>query len=311
MDFFKSKIQIISQYTDLIKRTWDVEISQHSDGAVKVVIPQSVEHVTHIKAHIKCPLGAQALFTVMYNLSNNGSVTVSIPYFPFARQDRIVNKNSNKELNTRDAFVYQLSKFVTSNSFNKWVFVIEDLHSSLNEAHTFPTRMVKQQNIIKSVVDTSQADFFVSVDTGMKGKLEDLLNEYSIASGLKRPIVSFTKTRFDDGLNLTLSGTSSVGEDELEGKTVFIPDDIIDYGGTVIEVAKILKEQFKVGKIITYHTHGILPPNFRALDEEGKPSRFKALLEYVDEMYIYNLWSTLEDPELKDVPENVKYFVNF
>ena len=305
MKEFKSSIKIVSRYTDQIKQEWDVTISEHSDGAIKVSMPHGVRQVTDIIAHIKCPLGVQALFTVMYNLCNNGSVTVTIPYYPYARQDRITNEGESQVLKTRDAFSYTLNSMLeSSGSFKNWKVVYEDLHSTLMEGLSFRKVEVPQHVALLHHLPLDTFDFIVAADKGAREKLEKLTRT---KSGKVIKQVQFQKERKEDGTITHFLQASGVSKKDLEGSSVLIPDDIIDYGGTITGLAKLLKEEYGVKHVTTYHTHGILPTNKRL----ETPSRFSSVLEYVDLMYLNYIWTTEEDPNLTEKPSNVIYFNKF
>ena len=70
-------------------------------------------------------------------------------------------------------------------------------------------------------------------------------------------------------------------------------------------MSRLLKEQYEVGKVVVYASHGILPVNQRLTI----PSRYSFVLENVDSLYLHSLWRNSETTEV--VPENVFYLQDF
>lgn len=81
-------------------------------------------------------------------------------------------------------------------------------------------------------------------------------------------------------------------------------DDIVDYGNSVQELVKTLREKYKVGKVFDFTTHGILSINYRL----EIPSSFSFVTEGVEILYTCYLW---KDEQNTEIPENVEFFDQF
>lgn len=204
-----------------------------------------------------------------------------MPYVPFARYDR--------KFNNRDAL--SLKIFCQSiNNLNFSSVHIEDPHSTVTEN-------LLDRCVVKTQLDIFKANYkalginlnnytaLIAPDVGASKKTE------AIANFLEKPTYQAHKTR---NANNSISDTfvyydtrSNFQED------VLIVDDIIEFGSSVTALAKHLKQLNPLGRVDVYVTHGLLPVNNR-LDT---PSRFKAILEYVDNLYIKNLWYLPEHSE--------------
>ena len=75
--------------------------------------------------------------------------------------------------------------------------------------------------------------------------------------------------------------------------------DILEYGTTVHDLAKMLKEEYGVAHVGVYVSHAVCPMNLRI----NPPSRFNFILQSIDEIYCYNLWSIDNDHEHQSNPK--------
>lgn len=163
------------------------------------------------------------------------------PYFPYARQDRIMNENEPFSLRI-------FCNLLNSQKFES--VTIYDPHSDVAPALLNNCKVVPQWEIAKAIIPKeylSNPDvIFISPDAGAYKKLSKLVpNDYRIAIG--------TKIRGSDGNIIKTTLYSPV---DLKDKTCVMVDDICDGGKTFIELAKVLKHK-GASKIILYITHGI------------------------------------------------------
>lgn len=205
-----------------------------------------------------------------------GSIELTIPYFPGARQDRIMIKGE-----ALTCKVY--SEIINSLRF-KLVTII-DPHSDVAPAlinncnivnnHRFATKAIKDY-VDEKVVH------LVSPDAGARKKVQSL-SQYIIQRGcwfedpkgfpkakgtgvgantkVLDTIVYADKTRnVSDG---SISGFHVHG-DYLSGTPCVVVDDICDGGGTFIGLAKALKEK-SAGNLYLVVTHGIFSKGFLEL----------------------------------------------
>lgn len=177
-------------------------------------------------------------------------INLTVPYFPYARQDRVCNKG--------EAFSAAVMADLMNNLRCASVTVI-DPHSLVIAQHVKNCRIITQAEIIQGVV----ADFIrkenlilVSPDKGAAAKTQeaaDMLN----ASAIFCSKVRETKTG---------RITHSEVHGDVRGRDLIILDDICDGGRTFIELAKNLKDQ-GAGKLYLYVTHGIFSKGLDVLKE--------------------------------------------
>jgi len=152
-------------------------------------------------------------------------LSLKIPYFPGARQDRV---NVQGE---------PFSLKVYANLINVMKFgrvVIFDPHSDVTPAVIDNVRVVNNHAFIKDVIDSLKREIIlISPDAGSNKKIYDLSKSLG---GL--PVVRCDKLR--DVTNGKIID-SVVYAENLEGKTCLIVDDICSYGGTFCGLAGKLK----------------------------------------------------------------------
>lgn len=282
----------------------NVPISVYSDGSVNITVPSSAMDSISIRSiaslSAKCPAGITALFILMDHLhstlkTSTQLVDVYLEYLPFARQDRVTGSKMVSPFSLR-TFCNLLQSHKNLGSVT-----IHDVHSeaAVNILQC-PVNVVNQLSLIEDTDALYQmmdaVDVIVAPDQGAykKGKL--------ISERFGIPLLVADKFRDPDTREIKLSFSQN---SDLKGKTIFVPDDIIDYGTSVKELSQLLKVQYQVGKVIVYATHGILPVNNRL----SVPSRFSFVLENVDTLYLHSLWRNSELAEV--VPENVFYVQDF
>lgn len=177
-----------------------------------------------------------------------------IPYFPYARQDRVCN--------TGEAFSLE----VVANMINSMEWdsvVVVDPHSDVTPA------------LINNVIVMEQWESF-KVLGGLKGGRDILIipdagaakKSLKVAKYLGwNNIVQATKVRDIETGSIT-NTVVHASDEELDGAYCTIFDDICDAGGTFIALAKKLKEK-GVAKVTLCITHAILPNGADHLYENG------------------------------------------
>ena len=178
-------------------------------------------------------------------------INVFIPYFPAARQDRVMVKGEPLSVK-----VY--AELLNNLNLNK--VTVFDVHSEVTSAVLNNCEVVTNHNFIKQVVDTIGKDIvLVSPDGGALKKIYKV-SEY--LGGI--PVIECSKKR--NVKNGTLEGFK-VYEDDLKGKTCLIVDDICDGGGTFLGLAEALKEK-NADDLYLAVSHGIFNKGFKTLNEK-------------------------------------------
>ena len=178
-------------------------------------------------------------------------INLFVPYFPAARQDRVMVKGE-----PLTAKVY--ADLLNSLKLNK--ITVFDAHSEVTPALLNNCEAIPNHRFIQEVLKrTSLNCLLISPDGGALKKIYKV-SEY--LGGV--PVVECSKSR--DVTTGKLKGFK-VYADDLEGKDCLIVDDICDGGGTFIGLAEELTKK-NCGDIYLAVSHGIFSQGF----ENFKPA---------------------------------------
>lgn len=177
--------------------------------------------------------------------------TLILPYFPYARQDRVANEGE------------PLSVKVFANLINslgyKEVRVL-DPHSDVTTALVDNIKVVPQHEIWGSYINNAvvgQVDL-ISPDAGALKKI------YKLQSQAKDKVANIRiGTKHRDTMTGQITGTSVDGKPV--SRTAIIVDDICDGGRTFIELAKVIRQDYD--RIELCVTHGIFSKGMDVLFE--------------------------------------------
>ena len=167
-------------------------------------------------------------------------LNVFMPYFPAARQDRVMVKGEPLSVKVYADLLNQLK-------LNK--ITIYDPHSEVTPAVLNNCEVITNHSFIQKVVSTLNKDILLISPDG--GALKKIYKVSEFLGGI--PVVECSKTR--NVKNGQLEGFR-VYQDNLQGKDCLIVDDICDGGGTFIGLAKELKK-YNVGNLYLAVSHGI------------------------------------------------------
>lgn len=196
-------------------------------------------------------------------LRNNGcqSISLKIPYFPAARQDRICNGGEPFSLK-----VY--STLVNNMNFDK--VTIFDPHSDVTPALINNVKVVDNTNFVYDVIssqnylDSMKRSVLISPDAGSNKKVAN------VAKYLFKKLYNLPVIRADKLRNVATGEIieTTVYADDLSDKECYIVDDIASKSGTFMALAKKLKEKgaSKVYLIVS-HYEGVA--NIRLMQESG------------------------------------------
>lgn len=200
----------------------------------------------------------------VYRRLGKSRIDVIYPYFPYARQDRVMVKNEPFSLKV---FAELL------NSLNLSSVEVWDAHSDVTSALVKNCRVVPQWDLARRTLPAGYFEnhLFVSPDAGAYKKLTKLVAEDSrICIGVKN--------RDSQGNIIHTDVFSPV---PIEGRDCVMVDDICDGGRTFIELAKTLKAK-DAASVILYVTHGIFSKGF---DE---------LKQHIDRIYTTNSFNNTQ-----------------
>lgn len=203
------------------------------------------------------------LFTAINTIRNirkDIKITLLIPYFPGARQDRIISKQYIEPLT---------SKLYTDliNSLNIDSVAILDPHSDVLPALLNNCTIISNFDLIEQAIthiyrgNTSFENniLLVSPDAGASKKVFNIAQELGY---VENPIIKCDKTR---NIETGAIEDFNVYGDDLEGKDCIIIDDICDGGGTFLGLGEALKQK-GAGNLYLIVSHGIFSKGFESLD---------------------------------------------
>lgn len=177
------------------------------------------------------------------------TLSLVIPYFPAARQDRVMVAGEPLTVKVYADLI---------NSLNLEQVTIFDAHSEVSIALLNNCNAVSNHKFIKKVVDSMGGAKLISPDGGALKKI------YKVSHYLNgAEVVECSKSR--DVKTGQLSGFK-VYADDLGGANCIIVDDICDAGGTFMGLAAELKKK-NAGKLYIAISHGIFSKGIEELSK--------------------------------------------
>lgn len=173
-----------------------------------------------------------------------------IPYFPSARQDRVMVKGEPLSVK-----VY--ADIINNLGFKK--ILILDAHSEVTPALVNNCYAISNHNFIKQVIEKIGLNVKLISPDG--GALKKIYKVSEFLGGIE--VVECSKSR--DVKTSKLTGFK-VYTDDLAGQDCLIVDDICDAGGTFIGLANELKKK-NAGNLYLAVTHGIFSKGFDELQK--------------------------------------------
>lgn len=180
-------------------------------------------------------------------------INLFLPYFPGARQDRVMVKG--------EALTVKIYADIINNMDFEQVFIL-DPHSEVTPALLNRVKVFDNHQLAKQVLGNETNYCLIAPDGGALKKVYklaqflgdlDMPNLEDLAYLPQPSVIECSKSR--DVQTGKLS-EFKVFADDLQGKTCVIVDDICDGGGTFLGLAKALKAK-NAGKLILVITHGI------------------------------------------------------
>lgn len=177
-------------------------------------------------------------------------VSACIPYFPAARQDRVMVPGEPLSVK-----IY--AQLVNAQQYER--VLVFDPHSDVTPALLDRAQVLTSFPFIKKLLQLldNQSIFLIAPDAGATKKTHQLARQLG---GMQ--VVACEKIR--DVRDGKLTGFS-VFADHLQGKACLITDDICDGGNTFLGVAAALRAK-GAGKVLLAVSHGIFSQGFEKLD---------------------------------------------
>lgn len=176
--------------------------------------------------------------------------TLVIPYFPAARQDRVMIPGEPLSVK-----VY--ADIINTLNFKK--VIVFDAHSEVTPALLNNCEVVTNHHFIQQVITKIAKEVILISPDG--GALKKIYKVSEFLGGID--VVECSKSR--DVKTGKLTGFK-VYENDLHGKACLIVDDICDGGGTFMGLAKELKNK-NAGSLYLAVSHGIFSKGFEELNK--------------------------------------------
>lgn len=193
-------------------------------------------------------------------------IDLCIPYFPYARQDRVCYRGEALSVKVMADLI---------NGLKCRLVTIYDPHSDVTPAlinHCVvktPADIIIHSPLMTQIIDKNMT--LISPDAGSEKKVRHVAAQMAEA-GHPTDVINATKIR--DPNTGRIRGQQVHGD--VKDKNLMIIDDICDGGQTFIALAQVLKNQ-GAAEIVLYVTHGIFS---KGLDE---------LKQHIKHIYCYHL----------------------
>ncbi len=209
-------------------------------------------------------------------------IAVFIPYFPAARQDRLMVKGEPLSVKVNAQLV---------NAMGLDQVYIFDPHSEVTPALLDNVEVIYNYDFIRQVIAMQSKEnlVLISPDGGALKKIYKLSEQLG---GV--PVIECSKVR-DVATGKLQSFT--VYADDLKGKNGLIVDDICDGGGTFIGLAQSLREK-GIESLDIAVSHGIFSKGTGIL------------LPYFDKIYTTNSFNDLDAASVVQLPLDITKIIN-
>lgn len=226
-----------------------------SGGEPHIRISENLKNITEVTVtHRIKSFNDFGLLLIAVNALKNMEVekiNLFLPYFPAARQDRLMTKGEALSVKVYADIINHLKVNAVT---------VFDPHSDVTPALLDNCKVIDNHSFIEKVIrKLDKKTILISPDGGALKKI------YKVASHLKNyDVVECSKVR--NVVTRKLSGFKVYAED-LEGRDCLIVDDICDGGGTFLGLAKELKAK-NAGKLYLAVSHGIFNKGLNELSKQ-------------------------------------------
>ncbi|MFK7748445.1 MAG: ribose-phosphate diphosphokinase [Kordia sp.] len=229
----------------------DFETFTFSGGEPHIKIKEAVNDAVTITQRITSfnDVGFILLATDALRRMNVKEINLFIPYFPAARQDRVMV--SGEPLSVK---VY--TDIINSQNYEK--VTVFDPHSEVTPALLNNVAIIDNHEYVKQCLASIKEEIVLISPDG--GALKKIYKLSAYLGGIE--VIECSKKR--DVKTGELSGFT-VYTDDLKGKTGVVVDDICDGGGTFLGLGKALQEK-NSGDLHLIVSHGIFNKGFEQLE---------------------------------------------
>jgi ribose-phosphate pyrophosphokinase len=230
----------------------DFEMFTFSGGEPHIKIKEAVNEEVTITHRIRSfnDLGMILLATDALRRMKVQKINLFIPYFPAARQDRVMV--SGEPLSVK---VY--ADLINSQHYKK--VTVFDPHSEVTTALVNNIEVINNHEYVQQCLKRINEDIVLISPDG--GALKKIYKLSAFLGGIE--VIECSKKR--NVKTGQLSGFTVYAED-LKGKTAIVIDDICDGGGTFLGLGKALQEK-NAGDLHLIVSHGIFSKGFEELEK--------------------------------------------
>lgn len=222
-----------------------IDIRRFSDGEVRVKINENVRGANCYVVQSTCTpvnenLMELLLITDALSRASAGSITAIIPYYGYARQDR-------KDEGRVSLSAKLVANLITVAGTDRVITI--DLHSAqIQGFFDIPLDHLYAAPVLVDYIKSRKMSEFVVVSPDVG----NVKRARAYANRLNSPLAIIDKRRPEPNVAEVMN---IIGE--VEGKTIFIFDDMIDTAGTLVGAAVALKQR-GVKEIYACCTHPVL-----------------------------------------------------
>lgn len=252
-----------------------IEFLQFSGGERHIQLNPSLlnpsENSVQIKASLSNSTDVMDYLLLENVLLQQGiQLAVEIPYFPYARQDRICAQGQafsldlmTKLLNSNtEQYVGQLQEIVVWDCHSQATLELLRANTTFqNVVNIEPIQIIQQSEALMQIL-LAEHTVLVCPDTGATQRTQAIANGINAQRQQAIDIIHCEKVR--DASTGKIKATQ-VRSADLTGKTAVITDDICDGGATFIGIAQQLR-RLNCQNIILYVTHGIFSKGLDVFD---------------------------------------------
>lgn len=205
------------------------------------------------------------------------AINLLCPYLPYARQDRVCDSGEALAVKVMAGMLNALN----FDSIELW-----DVHSDVSMAVLDRVSNVGPENFL-SILATNRNYTLVSPDAGAMKKVGKVAKKFNMEM--------LTASKIRDTRDGSITGTQITLTESSKFKTFLIVDDICDGGRTFTELAKVIREQYRVitnglePRVELYVTHGIFSKGLKVLQDAG-----------IDHVYTANLFPNVDTDGFED-----------
>lgn len=226
---------------------------------------------TQIKASLQNSTDVMDYLLLENVLLEQGThLSVEIPYFPYARQDRICAQGQafSLDLMTRllnsnsEKFAGQRQKIVVWDCHSPVTLELLRKNTRFQEVINIePIEIIQQSPALMQILSADNS-VLVCPDAGAIQRTQAIANGINPQRQHAIEVIRCEKQRDPSTGKIS---TTAVDSPDLTGKTAVITDDICDGGATFIGIAKQLRS-LNCQNIILYVTHGIFSKGLAVFD---------------------------------------------